>query len=185
MKSVILNRFTMQQFEKDAAGYLYDPRTRRFLSEVPETERTGIEALAAFGHAAKLIHLRMGRWSELHGLSEGRMRVLNMLRLQPERCLSMATIADWLRTTPRNVTGLVDHLEKDGYVERVADPNDRRSVLARLTPAGEAKIGSVWKAGLAHQATLTRNFTDDELAQLRHLCMRMIEQLQDAGRSDD
>src|SRR5207253_11453345 len=31
----------------------------------------------------------------------------------------------------------MDRLEKDGLVRRRADPDDRRSVLAELTPAGE------------------------------------------------
>jgi DNA-binding MarR family transcriptional regulator len=34
------------------------------------------------------------------------------------------------------VTQLVDRLEADGLVNRTADPNDRRSRLAVLTPAG-------------------------------------------------
>jgi len=36
-----------------------------------------------------------------------------------------------------NITQLVDRLEKDGLVRRRSDPDDRRSVRAALTPAGE------------------------------------------------
>ncbi len=174
----------MNRFERDAEGFLYDPGTRRFMAGIPDSERTRVEALAAFGYVAKLLHLRMERWSETHGLSEGRMRVLNILRLQADRSLSMAALAEAVRTTPRNITGLIDHLEKDGLVERVPDPTDRRSVLARLTPSGEAKIGSVWKAGLAHQSEFTKTFTETELATLRHLCLRLAEHLEEAGRSE-
>jgi len=35
-----------------------------------------------------------------------------------------------------NITQLMDRLEKDGLVRRRADRDDRRSVLAELTPAG-------------------------------------------------
>lgn len=38
--------------------------------------------------------------------------------------------------TGGNVTGLTDQLVRDGLVERVDDPEDRRSYLVRLTPAG-------------------------------------------------
>jgi len=173
----------MNEYLKDGEGRLYDPRSRRFLSDAPPAQRNGVEALAAFGLAAKLVHHRMERWSEAHGLSEGRLRVLGVLRVN-HGSMSMTGLAEALRTTPRNVTGLVDHLEKDGYVERVADPADRRSVLARLTEKGDAKIGSVWKAGLKHQVSLTKGFSEEELAQLRDLCLRLAEQMRDAGRRD-
>jgi DNA-binding MarR family transcriptional regulator len=173
----------MNHYLKDHEGRLYDPGSRLFLADVPPAQRAGVEALAAFTLAAKLIHNRMERWSEAHGLSEGRLRVLGILRFN-QGSLSMTGLAEALRTTPRNVTGLVDHLEKDGLVERVADPADRRSVLTRLTEKGEAKIGSVWKAGLKHQVSLTRSFSEEELAQLRHVCLRLAEQMHDAGRSE-
>jgi DNA-binding MarR family transcriptional regulator len=183
VKRVIVNHFTMKRYLTDEQGRLYDPDQRQFFKGVPHVRAAGMEALAAFNIAAKLIHNRMERWSEGHGLSEGRLRVLGVLRFN-QGCMTMTALAEALRTTPRNVTGLIDHLEKDGYVERVSDPADRRSVLARLTEKGEEKIGSVWKMGLSHQAELTKGFTQEELAQLRHLCLRLAEQLNDAGRSE-
>ena len=38
--------------------------------------------------------------------------------------------------TGGNVTGIVDPLEKDGLVERTAEPADRRAYRVRLTRAG-------------------------------------------------
>jgi DNA-binding MarR family transcriptional regulator len=35
------------------------------------------------------------------------------------------------------MTGLIDTLERDGYVKREPDPVDRRQMSVRLTPAGE------------------------------------------------
>jgi len=35
------------------------------------------------------------------------------------------------------MTGLVDTLERDGFVKREPDPVDRRMMSVRLTPAGE------------------------------------------------
>jgi DNA-binding MarR family transcriptional regulator len=80
-----------------------------------------------------------------------------------------------LDSTPRNVTGLVDHLERDGLVERVPDPEDRRSVRARLTEKGQAKIDGIWKEGLQHQYALAGGLTKDEMAQLRHLCLTLVQ----------
>lgn len=182
LKLVIITRFTMSRFETDEAGRLYDPRTRSFLKEMPPAHRPRLEALAAFGLTGKLMHLHMERWTDLHDLSEGRLKVLGNLRMRGP--MPMAAIAEALNTTPRNVTGLVDHLERDGLVERVPDPADRRSVLARLTEGGGAKVDSLWKAGLTRQVELTKDFSEEELAQLRDYCLRLAQRMEELGRSE-
>ena len=45
-------------------------------------------------------------------------------------------LADALRVTPRNVTGLVDALVESGYVRRDPHPRDRRATLVTLTRSG-------------------------------------------------
>jgi DNA-binding MarR family transcriptional regulator len=39
--------------------------------------------------------------------------------------------------TPRTITGLINALEADGWVERRAHPSDRRATIVALTPAAE------------------------------------------------
>jgi DNA-binding MarR family transcriptional regulator len=46
-------------------------------------------------------------------------------------------LADALRVSARNVTGLVDGLEGTGFVTRAAHPTDRRATLVTLTGHGE------------------------------------------------
>src|SRR5260370_38913954 len=101
------------------------------------------EALAALKIAGHSLGMLMERWAEQHGLSQGRMGVLFRLL----RCgdTPLGDLAEDLGSTPPNITGLVDHLEKDGLVERVPDPDDRRSARARLTEAGRGQIGASWK----------------------------------------
>ncbi len=50
---------------------------------------------------------------------------------------SMSDLADQLHCDASNVTGIIDRLESRGLAERVADPDDRRVKLLRLTPEGE------------------------------------------------
>jgi len=79
----------------------------------------------------------MDAWADRFGLSATRHEhgILFMLRHQPGG-VPLGLMATRLHVSPRNVTGLVDHLERDGLVARVAEPADRRSVLARLTAEG-------------------------------------------------
>jgi len=50
--------------------------------------------------------------------------------------LKMSELSRHLMVTGGNVTGIVDQLERDGLVERAAEPADRRAYRVRLTRAG-------------------------------------------------
>jgi DNA-binding MarR family transcriptional regulator len=50
--------------------------------------------------------------------------------------LKMGELSKMMMVTGGNVTGITDQLERDGLVERVTPPNDRRAWQVRLTPKG-------------------------------------------------
>ena len=156
----------------DADGRLYQPGMRELLGPL-DADNTAVEAISALRVAARTVHLLQDRWADKHDLSEGRLAVLFRLH----RCgdMPLGELAEGLDSTPRNVTGLVDHLERQGLVERVPDPEDRRSVRARLTPAGRERIQGIWKEGLTRQFAIAGGMTKEDLAQLRHLCLLLVE----------
>ena len=165
----------------DRAGRLYDSRFRESLrsSRRPLTEREvrTVEAMTAMRIAARLTHGLMDRWADRHGLSEGRLHVLWTLKATPDRQLPLGELADLLEVTPRNVTGLVDHLERDGLVERIDDPADRRLTYARLTVAGAKRLEGMREQGLEWQIKMATGLSTEELEQLRHACLRLIENM--------
>jgi DNA-binding MarR family transcriptional regulator len=160
------------EVDRDEAGRLY-MKSFRQLFDPKEVDVSAIEALAAVRLAGRAIHHLQERWGAKHDLSEGRMGVL--FRLSKCGDVPLGELADIMSMTPRNITGLVDHLEQDGLVERVPDVDDRRSVHARLTPAGRERIGAIWKEGLEHQFEMVQGMTKEDLAQLRHLCLTLVE----------
>lgn len=168
----------------DERGCLFDERFREFVEGSPyftNGSYAGIEALGALRIAARAMALEMERWAERHGLSQGRLQILVRLRRAPNHQLPLGELADVLDVSPRNVTGLVDHLERDGLVERVPDPTDRRSVMARLTEAGMQRHSEVWGEAIEAQNRLIASFTADELVQLRHLCLRVLQHVNAQG----
>jgi DNA-binding MarR family transcriptional regulator len=73
-----------------------------------------------------------------HGLTPARAEVLWLLhRTGPG---TQRELSQLLKCTPRNVTGLVDALERAGFVERTAHPSDRRAVVVRLSESGRSLI---------------------------------------------
>ncbi len=160
------------EMARDEQGRLYMKHFRELFDPL-KVDVSAVEALSALRMAAHALQLLQERWAEKHGLSSGRMGVLFRLM----RCgdTPLGDLAMALDSTPRNITGLVDHLERDGLVERVPDAADRRSVRARLTAAGRERITGIWKEGIEHQYVLAGPLTRDDLAQLRHLCLQLVE----------
>jgi DNA-binding MarR family transcriptional regulator len=69
------------------------------------------------------------------GLTASRTHLLwELRRLGPSTQQALAVA---LEVSPRNVTGLVDALQHDGFLERRPHPNDRRAALVTLTSRGE------------------------------------------------
>ncbi len=163
------------EFKPDADGYLFDPNIREILVRTGRKVSPGIEALAAVRILGKKMHATMERWAEQHGLSEGRFQILVRLQHQADGRLAMGELAEMLDVSPRTVTGLVDNLERDGFVKRVDAPDDRRSVCAEITEQGREAVKRLWRDSEGGQAALIKGFTEAELIQLRHLCLRLIQ----------
>ncbi len=161
-------------------GLLYDRRFRDGLKDKPfgnPAEGEAAEALAALRVAGKVMRQQMDRFAERHGLSGGRLFLLFQLGRAPQHQLPLGEIAEHLDVSPRNVTGLIDHLEKDGLVERVHDLNDRRSIQARLTPSGLQTLSDLWDKARDSQISAVRDFSPEQLRELRHLSLRVVEKL--------
>lgn len=88
-----------------------------------------------------------------HGLSEGRFVLLFLLDAA-EQGLPAHALASRAGVSRATVTGLLDGLEREGLVERHADPDDRRALRVQLTARGKTLAGSLfdahgrWIAGL-------------------------------------
>jgi DNA-binding MarR family transcriptional regulator len=70
----------------------------------------------------------------VRGLTAARAELLWVL--QTTGTSTQGSLSKALRTTPRNVTGLIDALEAGGFVTRAAHPTDRRATLVKLTKKG-------------------------------------------------
>ena len=76
---------------------------------------------------------------EPYGLSEGRFFVLCCLfseEIVGHKAPSPSEIAEQLGVTRATVTGLLDGLERDGFLERHHDCKDRRALTIHLTEKG-------------------------------------------------
>ncbi|HET7676852.1 MAG TPA: MarR family transcriptional regulator [Candidatus Limnocylindrales bacterium] len=63
-----------------------------------------------------------------------------LLLLQAEGPLAMSRLAGALDVSVSSATGIVDRMAERGLIERERDERDRRLVLVRLAPAGQAAV---------------------------------------------
>lgn len=66
--------------------------------------------------------------------------VLLELNAAPGRCLRMQELALRAVLSRTRVSRIVTELEHEGYVTRVADPDDKRAALATITRAGHTAL---------------------------------------------
>lgn len=83
-----------------------------------------------------------------------RFDVMSALNRYPDG-LKMSELSGVLKVSNGNVTGIVDRLVDDGFLLRVAVPNDRRAARVRLTSTGRKEF--------ARQAAAHENWIDDLL----------------------
>jgi DNA-binding MarR family transcriptional regulator len=166
------------RLQSDGDGLLFDPGIREELAQIEgKADVAPLEALAALRLAAKQAHTAMERWTDSHGLSESRLRVLMALHHTPAHRRPLGELAEILNVVPRTVTDVIDVLERDGLVTRVPDPTDRRSIHAQLTEGGLQRLEAIKRDAVAQQTALFAGFTRDEIARLRHLCLLLVQRL--------
>ncbi len=85
-------------------------------------------------------------------------------------------LANVLACTRATVTGIVDTMEKKGLVERCPNPEDRRSLLVKLTDKGAGLLGST--PGLEKTyGSCCDVLTPVEMYELSHLLKKLSDAL--------
>lgn len=120
------------------------------------------------------------RWAEsqhvdVPGITPQRLRLSEILYdFGPSK---MGDLSDALGVTATNVTALVDALEAEGLVERVAHPTDRRATLIQLTAKAHKTIAFGCTQYKDRVSELFTDLTGPEQEQLFRLLKKMRDGL--------
>ena len=107
-----------------------------------------------------------------YGISEGRLRVLAILMCRGEPA-THSELAECSGVTKGTMTGLIDGLERDGFVRRQPSEEDRRATLIGLTPAGQASLDRILPDHLSRLSRLMAGLTGSEQRTLVRLLMKV------------
>jgi DNA-binding MarR family transcriptional regulator len=104
---------------------------------------------------------------------------------EPGKRLSQSEIGYLMGAGYPNVTHLVNTLEKDGLVQRVAHPSDRRTTWVELTANGEALCETLIPAITRNMLAMTNRFTVRERKLLRKLLVKLVENIESNQAAPD
>lgn len=139
--------------------------------EGTEKEKKTLNAFIKLMRASDSINNRLSRHLSDASLTLSQFGVLEaLLHLGP---LNQKALGEKLLKSGGNITLVIDNLEKNGWVERQRNPEDRRSMLIHLTPEGKEFISSYFPKHLSHIMKEFKVLSEGELEQLAHLCKKI------------
>lgn len=117
-----------------------------------------VSSMKVFGRMLRLMkHVGKARAQALEpfGFREGEFDVLATLRRAgAPYCLSPTQLYKSLLVTSGAMTHRLSRLEQEGFIERIDDPQDKRSTLVGLTPQGQQRIEQALVVHTATQAAM-------------------------------
>ena len=93
------------------------------------------------------------------------------------RIAAQKELSDAMHVSPATVAVSLKSLEREGYVEKLADETDQRRKAVRLTPKGEAAIQRCVQVFEAVDQSMFEGFRPEETRQACGYLMRMLHNL--------
>ena len=117
-----------------------------------------------------------------HGITYRQSLVLGWLALEGE--LSQSDLANKLMVEPPTLVGILDRMERDGWITRNDCPSDRRKKMIRTTAAAEPVWEKIVECGGRVRARATEGLSVRELATLKDLLLRVHRNVESHRAAD-
>jgi MarR family transcriptional regulator, 2-MHQ and catechol-resistance regulon repressor len=112
-----------------------------------------------------------------YGLTQPQFSVIEALgHLGP---MKMGSFCSKMLTSGGNITVVIDNLEKDGLVERIPFPDDRRAITVRLTSKGEKLFNDIFSKHAQFVTKVASVLSEQEQVQLSALLKKLGVALQE------
>jgi MarR family transcriptional regulator, transcriptional regulator for hemolysin len=109
------------------------------------------------------------------GITFRQAQVLGFLALEGD--LSQVELADRIKVEPPTLVGILDRMERDGWITRIECADDRRKKIIRPTPQAEPVWAKVVDAAMRVRARAVENLPPNQVEQLKVLLSTMEQNL--------
>lgn len=93
----------------------------------------------------------------------------------PETRITNSLLEKHFQMSHSTTVGLLNHLEKDGWVKRIPNPDNKREKIVVLTEKAEHNKSALLKAGQDLEDQFTANLTKEETEEYIRLSKKIIE----------
>jgi DNA-binding MarR family transcriptional regulator len=142
----------------------------------PKSDDPGYRLTVAVLKAADALLRASQKLLRPYGLTAAQFNVLNLIA-RNESGMSQRELGDKLVVDRSNVTGLLDRMEKAGWVRRGDDPDDRRIYRVSLTPLGRRQWEKANARYVAAVEKVTQSLSADQMLE----CVGLLEELTQAS----
>jgi DNA-binding MarR family transcriptional regulator len=147
---------------------------------MPDLDATPMAVVARLSRLGRILDKRVEEVYARYGLNQSQFAVLAALRRAGEPyCLSPTQLYNGLLISSGAMTNRLERLAALGYIERVPDPGDGRSMLVALTKKGKRLIERVLRPHYDNERLLLSALDEDEQRQLANLLRRLLIEFED------
>jgi len=132
----------------------------------PRPAATPAQALSAMDHLIATSLIGQQEMAQQIGLNVTDLTCFAYVIEAGENLLTAGDLAARAHVTTGAVTGILNRLERAGYVTRRPDPTDRRRVRVAALPDAEARVREVYEPYYARLNELFADYSPDEIAVL-------------------
>ena len=141
----------------------------------PECAESSSPALLRLLRLSNIFHLGVQQLIDEYQLQAADFSVLCTLRRSPApHCLTPTTLYQSMLFSSGGLTKVLVRLSDLALIERIADPEDKRSRLVQLTKTGKNLIETILPELHQQEQALLAVLSIDEQAQLNNLLQRLL-----------
>jgi len=156
-------------------GDRFDMMSEQWRRERPDLDPTGLEVLWRISFLHKDLRRAAGRRLSDVDLPNWAYDVLASLRRQGKPYeMSPSALCDTTMLTSGAMTNRLDRLEEAGLVERHPEPDDRRSLIVRLTDKGRDLVDRALDIRFSHANNVLGSLDRAERDQLTALLRKLV-----------
>jgi MarR family transcriptional regulator, negative regulator of the multidrug operon emrRAB len=146
-----------------------DTTLYEFSSLYPNMNPSAIKSCAELLRIGSVLLTVFETFFGSYGLSQGRFLTLIVMNRNPDDVISPSYLADKVGVRRATMTGLLDRLERDDMIKRLADHQDRRKIGIQLTSNGQRVLAEMLPEYYRSIAKIMAKLTEKERLDLMSL----------------
>ena len=151
-----------------------DARIEQWAAQMPDVDTRGMAIIGRMRWLTLAFRPAIERVFARYGLESGEFDVLATLRRSgPPYRLRPTELYRWLMISSGGLTARLGKLSAAGLIERIRDPDDRRSMLVQLTGAGAQLIEQAFAEDMQVESEMLGFFDQADLEELERILRRM------------